>query len=156
MKSQEQESINSQGAEDLSAHYDNFLELINTPHRFNGSNGIFVDALVHGGASGSMEITERILNTHGAVHGGALTTLADVVAGMVAATMGYSCVTLSNTMNYLREARSGKVYCTAKLIKPGRKIFVCDVELTDDGDHLVATGTYTFYTKGKATELTKD
>ena len=46
-------------------------------------------------------------------HGGALTTLADTVAGCCACSEGGSCVTSSFSMEFLRPATGSKIVCEA-------------------------------------------
>lgn len=134
-------------------YYPELIERANDPTRFSGRNGILIDELVYGGVRGSMEITESLKNPMGGAHGGALTTLADTVAGVAVATRGIACVTLNNTMNYLREVRLGKVYCSAEIVKSGRTITVCDIKIVDEENRLVATGTFTFFMKGEVTSI---
>lgn len=137
----------------IAKYYPKLIERANNSARFCGKNGILIDGLFHGGATGSMEITEQLKNPMGGAHGGALSTLADTVAGMAAVSLGYTSVTLNNTMNYLREVRLGMIYCSAEVTKSGRNITVCDIKMTDDKDRLVATGTFTFFMKGKITSI---
>ena len=84
-------------------------------------------------------------NPYGMVHGGALVTLADTVAGTCACSKyGNTCVTTNSTMEYLRPGTAPWVRCVAVATKIGRTLSVVRVELTDSQDRLVATGTYTF------------
>lgn len=138
---------------DIANSYPKLIDRANNAVRFSGKNGILVDKLFYGGATGYMEITEQLKNPLGGVHGGALSTLADTVAGIAVATLGFTGVTLSNTMNYHREVRLGTVYCSAEVTKAGKKITVCDVKMTDTEDRLVATGTFTFFIKGEITSV---
>lgn len=101
-------------------------------------------------AEGELEIQPDSLNPHGYVHGGCLTALADTVAGNAAASRGGYCVTINNTMNYLRPATGTKIRCTAKPQRVGRTVSVFDAVLTDDQDRTVATGTFTFHLEREA------
>ena len=79
------------------------------------------------------------------VHGGALVTLADTMAGTCACSKyGNTCVTTNSTMEYLRPGTAPWIRCVAVATKIGRTLSVVRVELTDSQDRLVATGTYTF------------
>ena len=85
------------------------------------------------------------LNPHGMIHGGALATLADTVGGCCACSKGGQCVTASSTMEFLRPAWGGRIYCEATPKKLGRKLSVIQVTLTDEQEKVVATGTFTFF-----------
>lgn len=96
-------------------------------------------------ASGELEVTPHALNHHGFVHGGMLTMLADSIAGAAAGSRGGRCVTLDNTMHYLRPATGGRIFCSAAPVRVGRTISTFDAVLTDEEGHTVAKGTFTFH-----------
>lgn len=119
--------------------------MVNGPHQFSAYNHIFLEKARDGKAEGRLFVTENSLNPHGLVHGGALVTLADTVAGTCACSKyGNTCVTTNSTMEYLRPGSAPWVRCVAAATKIGRTLSVVRVELTDSQDKLVATGTYTF------------
>ena len=92
-----------------------------------------------------LEIQPSSLNPLGIVHGGALVTLADTVAGTAAYTTGKTCVTLDCSMQYLSPGTGTRIHCTAVPKKLGRTVLVYNVSLTDDSSRPVASGTYTFF-----------
>ena len=96
-----------------------------------------------------LDIRPESCNPYGIVHGGALVTLADTVAGTAAFTTGRTCVTLDSSMQFLAAARGDKVFCVATPKKVGRTILVYDISITDSEDRLVATGIFTFYATGE-------
>lgn len=96
-------------------------------------------------AEGELEVWPDTLNPHGFVHGGALTALADTVAGVAASTRGGRCVTLNQFMSYLRPATGRKILCRASPQRVGRTVSVFNVTLTDSEGRMVATGTFTFH-----------
>lgn len=147
---------NNRDVPNISKYYPALIERVNNSARFSGKNGILIDEVTPGRATGSMAITEQLKNPLGGAHGGALSTLADTVAGMAVVSLGFTCVTLNNTMNYLREVRLGTVYCSAEVIKTGKNISVCDIKLTDTEDRLVATGTFTFFMKGEIASIMEE
>lgn len=130
-------------------YYSKLMKVMNDEKHFNGFNGIIITKIEDFAAYGEMDYTESTQNPMGGIHGGALATLADSVAGLAAAARGFPLVTLSNTMNYMRPARPGKIYCAAKVVKSGRTIIVCDASIHDSEDRLIATGTFTFYANEK-------
>ena len=118
---------------------------VNTPHQFSYENGVTVTHVEPGRAEGVLEIGPNSINPHGNVHGGALATLADTVGGCCACSKGGQCVTASSTMEFLRPAWGGRIYCEATPKKLGRKLSVIQVTLTDEQEKVVATGTFTFF-----------
>lgn len=124
------------------------------PNGFADANGIRVTALSETCGVGEMELTPRHLNPNGTVHGGALYSLADTVAGSeaIACAMAksgqsveeISCTTVTGTFHYLRAARGSKLICTATCRKIGRTLSVIDVSITDDRGEETCSGTFTF------------
>jgi len=118
---------------------------VNAPHQFSYENGIRVTQVRPGYAEGVLTAGPDTVNPHGRIHGGALATLADTVAGCCACSRGGDCVTASSTMEFLRPAVDGTITCAATPKKLGRSLSVIQVELRDIQDKMVATGTFTFF-----------
>ena len=129
--------------------YSHMLEKVNGGPYFGPKAGAMVTSAGNGEAAGELAIRTDTKNPMGVVHGGALFTLADTVAGTAAFTTGRNCVTLDSSMQFLTAARGDKVYCTAKPKKAGRTILVYEISITDAEDRLVATGIFTFYATGE-------
>lgn len=125
---------------------------VNAPGQFSYESGVMVTHLERDYARGVLRAGDRSLNPHGAVHGGALVTLADTVAGCCACSRGGDCVTANQTMEFLRGAAPGEIFCEARPKKMGRSLCVVAVELFDTNERLVATGTYTFFMTGAEKE----
>ena len=96
-------------------------------------------------AAGEMEVTDEKLNHHGFLHGGMLTMLADSIAGAAAGSRGGRCVTLDNTMHYLRPATGRRIFCSASPVRVGRTVSTFEALLTDEEGRTVAKGTFTFH-----------
>ena len=124
--------------------------LVNVPHQFSFENGVTITKVEHDLCEGELAVGPDSINPGGYVHGGALVTLADTVAGVAAHSSGLRCVTLNNTMNYFKPGREGKIYCKAQVEKAGRTVQVCQATLTNDQGEMVASGTFTFYALGPA------
>ena len=118
---------------------------VNKPHQFSYENGMLVTHAEPGLVRGELTVSENSVNPHGMVHGGALTTLADTVAGCCACSKGGHCVTSNCTMEFLRPAYGKKIYCEATPKKMGRSLSTIQVSLTNDEGAVVATGTFTFF-----------
>lgn len=132
--------------------YSDMLNKVNSNPYFAVRSGVKVTAIHDDhSAEGELEIRTDTQNPLGILHGGALFTLADTVAGVAAFTTGRSCVTLDSSMQFLTAAKGEKVFCVAAPKKMGRTILVYDVSIADDGGRLVATGVFTFYAVGEYT-----
>lgn len=145
----------------------------------DGSNGfrelcgIRITALSPDGGSGEMPLGPQHLNPNGTVHGGALYTLADTVAGHAAIAWGMAatgrgadslaCTTVTGSLNFLRPARGTKLVCLANCRKMGRTLAVLDVSILDDQGRETCSGGFTFcyvdrarYTKQDETSAPPD
>ena len=69
------------------------MDRLNSSSQFLQSNDMRVTEVRHGFAKVEMIIDEQILNIHGFVHGGALFSLADTVAGAASFATGRDSVT---------------------------------------------------------------
>lgn len=85
-----------------------------------------------------MPVTEKILNGHGNVHGGALFTLADYAQAAASNMLGEATMATNGSISYLRAVREGHVLAKAKTIKSGRRMKFQAVELFDAKGELVA------------------
>lgn len=112
---------------------------------FMRASHIRVTHLEQDRARGVLEVRPESLNPHGFVHGGMLTALADTLGGVAASTRGGRCVTVNNTMSYLRPAVGSRIYGEVTPVRVGRTITVMDTSLTDEEGRLVAKGTFTFH-----------
>lgn len=104
-----------------------------------------IECIDAGYARISIEINPSLLNIYGIVHGGALFTLADTAAGIAAFTAGAECVTLSGTMNFLKNAGSGRLKAIARADHLGKHTGMLNVSVYDDNEHLLATSVFTMY-----------
>jgi acyl-CoA thioesterase len=83
-------------------------------------------------------------NRYGAVHGGALFTMADSAMGAVCYSIGAKVVTLSASINFIRNTKEKEqLLAKASLVHAGKSTIVCRVEIFGpDGRKMVeVTGT---------------
>ncbi len=120
------------------------LGVVNRPGQFSYENGIELTHAQPGLTRGVLHAGPNSVNPAGHIHGGAIATLADTVAGCCACSAGGSCVTSSSSMEYLRPAL-GDLFCEATPKKMGRSLSVIQVVITDTRGKTVATGTFTFF-----------
>jgi len=94
-----------------------------------------------------MDIHDRVTNPRGALQGGLLATLVDVVAGRAVVDDGprETVATADMTIHYLRGVTIGPALATARVVRRGRTLAVVSVEVTDAGNGtLCALGTVAF------------
>ena len=86
----------------------------------------------------------ELCTTGGALHGGALMSLADNLGGICAylnLPPGASTATISSSTNFMRAVREGYVTATTRPLRVGRTVIVVESELRDDAGRLVVQTT---------------
>lgn len=108
--------------------------------------GLRVTGLGRGWATFEMMVGKRFWNVGGVVHGGALMSIADAAAGVSLATLldrDERPVTIEGKLNFCSPVTEGIIEARGEVVKKGKLIAVCDVEVTE-GDRLVAKGISTY------------
>lgn len=78
-------------------------------------------------------------NHRGLVHGGVLAALADSVTGVTGATVGAAVVTVSMTMNFIRNTRPGEtISVSSRIVHRGRTTMVIEASMKDEEGRLMA------------------
>ncbi len=111
--------------------------------------GMKLVELKEGEATVCLEIRDELRQPQGLLHGGATASLIDTATAFANVTVlkeGETAVTIDLNIHYLRPVFEGKVKCTAKIIKAGKRISTISAEVTDEKGKLVATALST-YTK---------
>lgn len=99
---------------------------------------------------------EKHTNLYGAVHGGALESLADTALGVVCASVGARVVTLNFAMNFIKNIRAGeKAVVYAKVRHHGRSTMVVDVDMYNEKKQLMCQTMATMYLIGVFDEIPK-
>ncbi|GIW24452.1 hotdog fold thioesterase [Meiothermus sp.] len=87
-----------------------------------------------------MEVTPKLHQPFGYLHGGASVALAETVASIgayLAAPEGYTSFGMEINANHLRSVQSGKVTATATPLHAGRTTAVWGIEIRDEQGRLV-------------------
>lgn len=114
---------------------------------------------------GTLEARVSIRAEHrqqdGFIHAGLTATLADHTAGYAAYTMipeDNRILTIEFKMNFLRPAYSDALVCRARVIKPGRRVLVCESEVFDQRlqGEVLAAKTLTTMASTPQSDLEKD
>ncbi len=102
---------------------------------------------------GKMPVDHRTHQPMGLLHGGASVALIESLGSSGSAL----CVDLNKTSivgievnaNHIKSARSGFVYCTAKLVHEGRTTHLWEAKIVNDNNELVCIGRLTVLIKHK-------
>jgi uncharacterized protein (TIGR00369 family) len=93
---------------------------------------------------GRLAWREELCTTGGAMHGGALMSLADNLGGVCAylnLPAGAGTATISSSTNFMRSVRDGHVTATTRPLRVGRAVIVVQTDLLDDKGRLVVQTT---------------
>jgi acyl-CoA thioesterase len=94
----------------------------------------------------TLEVEQRLLNPHGAVHGGVLYSMADTGMGGAMYTVmekNELCATIEIKITYFKAVRSGSLVCDTRIVGRGGRVAALESEITSDG-RLVAKASGTF------------
>ncbi len=121
------------------------IKMVNETAKYTKYNNMVITKIGMGSAEGEMPVSEEALNHYGGVHGGALFSLADNVAGVAAVSRKTACVTLGASIHYFKQVNSGMVRAVAVETNRSRKTGLYEVNLYDDQGELVAKAEFTYY-----------
>ena len=90
---------------------------------------------------------EDLRQPSGVLHGGVTATLIDTAMAFAVRTYlddTEPTATIDLTVHYLRPLVDGKAICTARVVRPGKRIFTVSADVHDDAGKLIATGLSTY------------
>jgi uncharacterized protein (TIGR00369 family) len=117
--------------------------------------GMKLDKVVPGYCEASMNFEQKLEQQNGFLHGGAISTIADVCMGFAAYTLvanGKGMVTSSLNISFLRPAQNGRIVAKGRVIKAGNLLYYCEAEIycvNNNKEELIATGVSTMCTIDK-------
>lgn len=129
-----------------------FIEYFNTHDLCSSRLGIRLLEIEEGRAVASLQLSPSCSNFMGAMHGGALATLADITAGCCLYYRQRLCVTLDTSLHYLRAVRGGQVTAAGRVLHAGGHVAVMEVSITDEEGALCCTATVSMYLTDKELE----
>ena len=130
------------------------MEKIDTVQPYWNMLGIKLVDIKKGWAKLRLPYSEKIIQPYGAVHGGAIFSLADSALAM--ALIGLTerdeqFTTIEMKINYISPFNKGEIHAEAKVIDRVRQTVLGDVDIVDENGRLVAKcmGTYVIMKKKK-------
>lgn len=130
------------------------LEFRNSRNNFCRRLGIQTTEITPGRAVVVKTIQPEDLNPLNVPHGGVYFSMADTACGSAVASHNCAAVTVDANYHFFRSARIGDtITATAWEVKAGKTLHVCNVELRNQDDLLLGTGTFTFYQLDQPLEL---
>lgn len=110
--------------------------------------GIEVEASDPGSARFSIDVPRTTVNYHGTIHGGFVSTLLEIAAGMATYAYGVSNVALACSTNFVRAVGPQRLSVTAETSHKGRSTAVVHCAIESEDGRLVAESTYTMFILG--------
>lgn len=94
-----------------------------------------------------IEMRDDLKQPSGVLHGGVTATLIDTAMAFAVRTYltdTEPTATIDLTVHYLRPHVEGKAICTARVVRPGKRIFTVSAEVHNENGRLIATGLSTY------------
>ena len=94
-----------------------------------------------------LKMRDALRQPYGLLHGGATASLIDTAMAFACITClaeGEQSTTIDLTVHYLRPHTSGTVFCTAKVVRNGKRIQTVSAEVVNEQEKLVATALSTY------------
>lgn len=133
--------------------YEHFREYFNQNDVFSTNNGMKILKMEKGYAEAELDYNPGHHNFMGTLHGGALSTLADVTAGISIISFGKLVVTLNSNINYVKPAKPGKIKAIAIAVHRSRQIGSSEVRIYDEDNTLVCFCSYIMFITNKDAAL---
>lgn len=94
-----------------------------------------------------IEMRDDLKQPSGMLHGGVTATLIDTAMAFAVRTYltdTEPTATIDLTVHYLRPHVKGRAICTARVVRPGKRIFTVSAEVHNEDGKLIATGLSTY------------
>lgn len=114
--------------------------------------GAKIEHVEKGKVTISCESKDTLLQQQGLLHGGVITTLADVAGGYAALTTmpeNAEVLTVELKINLMRPAIANKVIAIGEVIKAGKTLTIVEVTVTDEDNKLLAKMMSTMFATGQ-------
>jgi uncharacterized protein (TIGR00369 family) len=109
--------------------------------------GLELVDLRYGEAVIKLEMRDELRQPYGLLHGGATATLIDTATAFALISQqspDEQSTTVDLTVHYLRPHTEGRITCTAKVVRAGRRITTVSAEAVNEQGKLIATALSTY------------
>jgi len=104
--------------------------------------GLELGEMTDGVATVHLKVRDELKQNEGVVHGGAIASLIDTASAFAVVTQlepNEHVTTTDLTIHYLRPITKGSMTAKARVLRRGRRLFVIQVDVSDDQQVLLAT-----------------
>lgn len=94
-----------------------------------------------------IDMRDDLRQPFGVMHGGVTASLIDTAMAFAVRTClddTTPTATIDLTIHYIRPHTNGKAICTAKVVRPGKRIFTVSADVMNEEGKLIATGLSTY------------
>ncbi len=121
------------------------IERVGGKDTYSNNAGIYLVKGDEHCVEAALPLTEKSANFRGALHGGAICTLADYSAGALMLQCGRVCVTQDMTTHFIKGINKGTAHAFATKLHMGKHTGVTRVDIKNDEGELCATVTVTMF-----------
>ena len=125
-------------------------DFLNANDHYALAGGMQVTSILPDAAEAVMQVGGMHINGYGVCQGGALYTLADLAVAALMNSSGCATVGIENTMTYHRPAMQGdRLTARATMTCDHRRLPLCKVEVRNEREELIASGSFLGYRKNE-------
>ena len=109
--------------------------------------GIELEGVASGTATLAINVRKDLMQNQGVVHGGAIASLIDTATAFAIISIldpKERVTTVDLAISYLRPASGGRLRAVARVVRPGRRLFVVSAEVFDKNERLITTALSTY------------
>ena len=109
--------------------------------------GLELETIESGSATLGLRVRKELTQNQGILHGGAMASLIDSATAFAIISLlapQEKVTTVDLTISYLRPVTNGRLVCTAKVLRAGRRLIVVSADVMDNRQKLVATALSTY------------
>lgn len=118
---------------------------LNAENGFSRFLGMEVTELQPGYCECRAPLGPERYNPHGFAHGGFLFSVCDTAAGLAGTTLGRAVVGRAADIHFLHSGTGAFVIARARLAEAGHTMALSQVEMYDDRERLIVTGSFELY-----------
>lgn len=125
--------------------YQYLYEKFNTEEVYPLLSDVSLTDVGEGMAKGEILLSHKNQNLHGFCHGGALSTIIDVISAFSCFSLGLDVTTASMNLQFFRPGSGSKLTCTATPEKVGKTLCNVRTVVRDESDRIVTVASVLLY-----------